>query len=173
MLLVDLQGMEMMTSVAPARAGLVARLCQVLAVVFGAVLALPAWSQVQRTFVNLGFEQPSAGTASCYFQVADTQVPGWTTNHPGQAGKACAPGIGATTGPLIEIWANAFSGVNARAGTQFAELNAEAASRIYQNVCLAAGEPIAWRFSHRGRQSATTDDVTEFRVGATAGTNRV
>jgi hypothetical protein len=141
--------------------------------VAGLLLSAAASAQVQRTFVNLGFEQPSAGTSSCYFQIADTQVPGWTTNHPSQAGKACAPGIGATTGALIEVWANAFNGVNARAGTQFAELNAEAASRIYQNVCLATGEPIAWRFSHRGRQSATTDDVTEFRVGATAGTNRV
>ncbi|HSX62411.1 MAG TPA: putative Ig domain-containing protein, partial [Tahibacter sp.] len=139
----------------------------------GLAAAPLASAQVQRTFVNLGFEQPSAGSSTCYFQVADAQVPGWTTNHPSQAGASCAPSIAAQTGPLIEIWANTFNGVNARAGTQFAELNAEAASRIYQNVCLAAGEPIDWRFSHRGRQSATTNDVTEFRVGSSTGTNRV
>ena len=86
---------------------------------------------------------------------------------------SCAPAVAQTPGPLIEIWANTFNGVPARAGSQFAELNAQAASRIYQNVCLAAGELVGWRFSHRGRQSATADDVTEFRVGSTTGTNRV
>ncbi|WP_257387797.1 putative Ig domain-containing protein, partial [Tahibacter caeni] len=139
----------------------------------GLALGWPAQAQVQRTFVNLGFEQPSAGTSSCYFQVSESIVPGWTTNHPSQSGAGCAPNVAQTPGPLIEIWANGFSGVTARAGTQLAELNAEAASRIYQNVCLANGELVGWRFSHRGRQSATTDDVTEFRVGATAGTSRV
>ncbi|HJU39714.1 MAG TPA: hypothetical protein VJ724_09090, partial [Tahibacter sp.] len=133
--------------------------------------AAPA--QVQRTFVNLGFELPGAGTTTCFFQVGESAVPGWTTNHPSQNGSGCAPNVAQTPGPLIEIWANAFNGVAARHGTQFAELNAEAASRIYQNVCLASGEPIGWRFSHRGRQSATTSDVTEFRVGSSANTNRV
>ncbi|WP_313915831.1 putative Ig domain-containing protein, partial [Tahibacter sp.] len=159
---------------APARTGdILVFARRVLVALVCLVMAPLASAQVQRTFVNLGFEQPSAGASTCFFQVADAQVPGWTTNHPSQAGVNCAPSITAQSGPLIEIWANTFNGVNARAGQQFAELNAEAASRIYQNVCLAAGEPIDWRFSHRGRQSATVSDVTEFRVGSSAGTNRV
>ncbi|MBL8298413.1 MAG: DUF11 domain-containing protein, partial [Rhodanobacteraceae bacterium] len=157
-----------------ARAGRVGAGTSFAALLAGAVLlGQPAAAQVQRTFVNLGFEQPSASPTTCYFQVSETVVPGWTTNHPAQNGVGCAPNVAAAPGPLIEIWANSFNGVAARAGTQFAELNAQAASRIYQNVCLAAGELVGWRFSHRGRQSATTNDVTEFRVGSTAGTNRV
>ena len=132
-----------------------------------------ASAQVQRTFVNLGFELPSAGSSNCFFQVDESTVPGWTTNHPSQSGQGCAPQIAAGSGKLIEIWANGFNGVSPRSGTQLAELNAEAASRIYQNVCLANGEPIGWRFSHRGRQSATVDDVAEFRVGSTPGSNQV
>ncbi|WP_386067933.1 putative Ig domain-containing protein [Tahibacter sp. UC22_41] len=157
----------------PARAGRAPFVGRAIALALGCWQALPAAAQVQRTFVNLGFEQPSAGSSSCYFQVSEAIVPGWTTNHPSQNGAGCSPNVAQTPGPLIEIWANSFNSVPARAGTQFAELNAEAASRIYQNVCLANGELVGWRFSHRGRQSASTDDVTEFRVGASAGTNRV
>ncbi|MGG6462308.1 hypothetical protein [Solilutibacter silvestris] len=54
----------------------------------------------------------------------------------------------------------------ARSGNNFAELNAEAASRIYQNVCLINGESFNWTFSHRGRNSSTTRDVAAFKVGA-------
>jgi RHS repeat-associated protein/uncharacterized repeat protein (TIGR01451 family) len=132
-----------------------------------------AQAQVQRTFVNLGFELPSAAPSTCFFQVSEALVPGWTTNHPSQNGTGCAPNVAQTPGPLIEIWRSGFSSVNARSGSQFAELNAEAAARIFQNVCLANGELVGWRFSHRGRQSGTTDDVTEFRVGSTPNTHRV
>lgn len=77
-----------------------------------------------------------------------------------------------------ELWRtprdNASGGiVNARSGVQVAELNAEVASRIYQNVCLIAGEPVNWRFSHRGRGSATTHDQMEFKIGATSTIVRV
>jgi RHS repeat-associated protein/uncharacterized repeat protein (TIGR01451 family) len=149
---------------------LASRFCAALAALTAA-FAAPA--QVQRTFVNLGFEQPSAGSSVCYFQIGESAVPGWTTTHSSLPGVACAPNIAQTPGPLIEIWANGFNGVTARHGTQFAELNAHEPSRIYQNVCLANGEPIGWRFSHRGRQSTTVSDVMEFRVGSTAGENQV
>ncbi|MCQ4166409.1 hypothetical protein, partial [Tahibacter harae] len=139
----------------------------------GVLAAVPALAQVQRTFVNLGFELPSAAPSNCYFQVSEALVPGWTTTHPSQNGVGCAPNVAQTPGPLIEIWRSGYNSVVARSGSQFAELNAEASSRIYQNVCLATGEPIGWRFSHRGRQSATVNDVTEFRIGSSAGTNRV
>ncbi|MCQ4167095.1 hypothetical protein, partial [Tahibacter harae] len=51
----------------------------------GLLLGLAAGSaaaQVQRTFVNLGFELPSAAPSNCYFQVSEALVPGWTTTHP-------------------------------------------------------------------------------------------
>ncbi|HVJ63486.1 MAG TPA: hypothetical protein VM555_12345, partial [Tahibacter sp.] len=40
-------------------------------------VAFAAPAQVQRTFVNLGFELPSAGASTCYFQIAESAVPGW------------------------------------------------------------------------------------------------
>jgi len=164
----------MVVSFSLAHAGGVRVFARRVLVVLGCLLMAPlASAQVQRTFVNLGFEQPSAAPSTCFFQVSEAAVPGWTTNHPSQDGRGCAPHVAQTPGPLIEIWTTNFQGVAARHGQQFAELNAEAASRIYQNVCLASGEVVGWRFSHRGRQSATADDVTEFRVGSTADTNRV
>src|SRR5690606_38356645 len=82
------------------------------------------------------------------------------------------------TAPILEIWRtprNNGSGgtVDARSGVQIAELNAEAASRIYQNVCLINGERVNWRFSHRGRGSATAHDQMEMKIGATSTIVRV
>lgn len=45
-------------------------------------LAAPAQAQVQRTLLNLSFEQPSLGTSSCFRTISETVVPGWTTDHP-------------------------------------------------------------------------------------------
>ena len=79
----------MVLSFALARAGVVRvfgfRVLAVLAVLGCLVLAPVASAQVQRTFVNLGFELPSAAPSTCYFQVSETLVPGWTTNHPSQS----------------------------------------------------------------------------------------
>lgn len=136
-------------------------------------VAAPAQAQVQRTFVNLGFEQPALGGLACYgFYVGPQQVTGWNTTHPSMTtvGGTCALAGNPATGPLIELWANSFGGVPARAGTQHAELNAYQASRIYQNICLTNGELISWRLSHRGRNSATTPDVMSFGINASTST---
>ena len=45
------------------------------------------------------------------------------------------------------------------------ELNAAAVSRLSQSVCLLNGEQVNWVFSHRGRGSATVQDVMEYLVG--------
>ncbi|WP_255915224.1 hypothetical protein, partial [Tahibacter harae] len=62
------------------RGGTVSR--RLLAGVLGVLAAVPVLAQVQRTFVNLGFELPSAAPSNCYFQVSEALVPGWTTTHP-------------------------------------------------------------------------------------------
>lgn len=133
-----------------------------------------AQAQVQRSFVNLGFEQPDMVNAGCVSQVSSAIVPGWETTHPSGTGFGCGAvtTIPATnvTGPLIELWSTPFNGVSARSGDQFAELNANVASRIYQNVCLVNGETVRWQFSHRGRNSATVDDVAEFNINSSANT---
>ncbi len=134
-------------------------------------------AQVQRSFLNPGFETPALTAANaangCYRQLDEALVPGWTTTHPSQAGSGDCTSPGASTGRLIELWRTNFQGVPARQGNNYAELNAEASSRMFQNACLINGEQINWRFSHRGRGSATVRDVMDFNVGASVPVVRV
>lgn len=140
-------------------------------------------AQVQRSFHNLGFEQPDLVTNGCRVYINSAQVPGWQTTHPdntteNSGGCVVAGGLGTSPGPILELWQtprNNSSGgtVNAPEGNQIAELNAAAASRIYQNVCLVNGERVNWRFSHRGRGSDTVRDVAEMKVGASGTVIRV
>ena len=44
------------------------------------------------------------------------------------------------------------SGAKANDGTQFAELNAEAAGTLYQDVLTAPGATLSWSFAHRSRK---------------------
>ena len=136
-----------------------------------------AFAQVQRSFANPGFESPvlvaAPGDTGCYLQIDESLVPGWTTTHPSQGGSGSCISPAAGSGRLIELWSSNFQGVPARQGNNFSELNASASSRLYQNVCLINGESINWRFSHRGRGSATVGDVMDFNVGASVPVVRV
>ena len=138
----------------------------------GLLLALPAQAQVQRSFVDLGFESPDWGDTACYLQVTSSLIPGWETTHPSALSNGTCPNAPAppVTGPLIEVWGNGFNGVTPAEGTQFAELNAQVNSRIFQSVCMSTGEQVTWSFLHRGRSSATVNDVAEFNIDSTANT---
>ncbi|QKQ73708.1 hypothetical protein [Nostoc sp. TCL240-02] len=142
---------------------------------FGATLVLqPTVAQaqyIQRSFLNPGFESPSFGSAGqqCYVQVDQSLVPGWSTTH-----GSVKAGTGNCTGytspgsvPLIEIWTSGFLGASTgtNAGNQFAELNAEQNSELYQNICLIKDETITFSLLHRGRSSATVADVANFLIG--------
>lgn len=137
-------------------------------------LSLPAAAQ-QRSFVNLGFEQPILGGSNCYLIFSATAVDGWVTNHTnnlvqGNCTLAGFPPNAAITQP-IELWRGpAFGSVPPRAGNQHAELNAYEASRLSQTICLTPGEQIDWNLSHRGRNSATTGDTMSFNIDSTANT---
>ncbi|UZW62207.1 hypothetical protein [Lysobacter enzymogenes] len=126
-----------------------------------------AQAQVQRTFVNLGFESPDLGSTACVgFRIAQTDVPGWNTTESIGAVSGCGSLL-PLTGRLMELWANGGSTlglVTSRAGKQHAELNANNPSRIYQNLCLTTNEVIRWRLSHRGRNSTSIPDVMDFGV---------
>ncbi len=141
------------------------------------VVVAPTRAQVQRSYLNQGFETPAltasnAGTG-CFKLLTETLVPGWTTTHPvGADGGDCTAPVG-PTGPLMELWRTNFQGVPARQGLNFAELNASASSRLFQNVCLINGEQIAWRFSHRGRGSTAVRDVMDYNIGASLPITRV
>lgn len=153
------------------------------ALAFGVAMAASAGASaqvgvdtVQRTFINLGFEEPNLGGSACRVYIDQDFVPGWTTSHgphaQGQGGPSdCVtpPGyVNGELGNIIELWNTPVprNGVSAREGTQLAELNAEQLSRLSQNVCLVQGELVRWRFSHRGRASPTTQDQMQFLIGS-------
>lgn len=91
-------------------------------------------------FQNGSFETPTIG-ASTYAIVPTNTVPGWQTSAEN----------------FIEIWSSGFNGVNAAAGNQFAELNANVPGILYQSFCLnGAGGTINWSIKHRGRSGTDT-----------------
>lgn len=118
----------------------------------------PAFAQ-QRAIANPSIEQPTIPNND-YDQLNANLVPGWETTHPVRP-----------NGRLIEIWSTGFNGVNTApgAGRQFAELNADAFSMIYQTICMTNGESFNYSFLHRGRQSSFVRDRAQFRIGIPGG----
>lgn len=85
--------------------------------------------------------------------------------------KTTAPGSGNVLGLDVEL-VSTDNGTNshglqtAASGNQFAELNAEAAGTLYQDVLTTSGATFNWSFSHAARK---TDSETMYIViGATA-----
>ncbi|TDD21254.1 DUF11 domain-containing protein [Nonomuraea diastatica] len=68
-------------------------------------------------------------------------VPGWRTT---------------ATDHVIEIWHDGFNEVPAADGKQFAELNANQVSTLYQDLPTTPGTTLYWRLSHRGRNGPDT-----------------
>ncbi|MDH5821963.1 DUF642 domain-containing protein [Luteimonas sp. RD2P54] len=134
-----------------------------------AFAALVLWSaaaqaQVQRSFINLGFEQPALAPDNCYIITSSADVPGWETTHSVNARAGTCTSPAGSAGPSIELWRN-LNGNAPRTGLNHAELNAFENSRIYQSVCLASGEVVDWRLSHRGRGGT---DVMSFNIDSVA-----
>lgn len=74
----------------------------------------------------------------------------------------------ATTAPdnLLEIWGDGFLGVPAYEGSSFAELNANYASTLYQDVNgLGDFNNINWHFAHRGRDGVDVIRLTITDLG--------
>lgn len=95
--------------------------------------------------VNGSFEQPAVATIGFPPDASQTQnpnhVPGWLTT---------------ATDHLIEIWHSGFNGVPSADGTQFAELNANQVSTLYQDLPTTPGAVLYWRLHHRGRLGQDT-----------------
>lgn len=69
------------------------------------------------------------------------------------------------TDGIIEIWRQPFNGVPAAQGSQFAELNANQVSTLYQTFCLnGSSGTVTWSVKHRGRSGV---DVAAVKFGAT------
>ena len=104
--------------------------------------------------VNGGFEKPVvAGTWASLPDASQSNpnaVPGWRTT---------------ATDHLIEVWSPRMN-VPAVEGAQFAELNANQVSTLYQDRPTTPGQKLYWRLSHRGRLGT---DQMALDIGAPSG----
>ncbi|MFJ2637970.1 hypothetical protein [Streptomyces sp. NPDC087511] len=105
---------------------------------------------------NGSFEQPVVTGVEILPDSSQTQapkrVPGWLTT---------------ATDHMIELWHTGFNGVPAADGTQFAELNANQVSTLYQDLPTTPGTKLYWRLYHRGRQG---NDTMALDIGAPGAT---
>ncbi|MCU1417071.1 MAG: hypothetical protein JWP32_1245 [Schumannella sp.] len=135
--------------------------CVVAAVVAGpllslAVLPVPAANAAQTpsscappvSLVNGSFETPAF--FSGVIITDQSNVPGWSTT----AGDG-----------QIELWEQSM-GVPPGSGNQFAELNANVVSTLYQDLATVPGQTLRWQLQHRGRAGV---DVMQVSLGAPAG----
>ncbi|MFO0851590.1 MAG: PEP-CTERM sorting domain-containing protein [Gemmataceae bacterium] len=101
--------------------------------------------------INGGFEAFGVPAGNLGF-FTDTSVPGWRTT---------------ATDSQIEIWGSGFNGVPSYEGTDFAELNANQVSTLYQDVAgIPAGAQVGFQFAHRGRAGVDTMRLTITDLGA-------
>ncbi|GLW25556.1 hypothetical protein DI270_013010 [Microbispora triticiradicis] len=80
------------------------------------------------------------------------------------------PSIGwrtTATDNLVEFWRNGYGGVPAADGQQFAELNANMFSTLYQDVPTIPGTVMTWSLYHRGVAGTDTMHVLIGAPGAT------
>ncbi|WP_428263611.1 MYXO-CTERM sorting domain-containing protein [Haliangium sp.] len=104
----------------------------------------PATAQ-NRSIINGGFEQPAHASGVAF--PTEDEVPGWQTT---------------ASDNLMELWRSGFSGVPSFEGDQFAELNANEVSTLFQPLCLVPGDTVNWSFAHRGRSG---DDTIRLTIG--------
>ena len=129
---------------------------------------------IQRSITNLDFSEPNIatnfnntgqrGTGATNVALPETLVPGWRTTHSSRTANEYWQ-----TGRLIEIWrgqgvaTDRMTGEVQNSTNQFAELNAEEESVLYQNICLIKGETFNYSFQHATR--ATTSEKARFSIG--------
>jgi hypothetical protein len=113
----------------------------------------------QAGLINGGFESPSFTPGSPDFSFIDAaSLPGWNTT---------------AADNVIEIWSDGFQGIPAYEGTQFAELNANLVSTLFQDSDgIASGSILGFEFAHRGRLGIDTLrlDITDLGLDGVFGT---
>jgi hypothetical protein len=119
--------------------------------IFFASSVLLISSYVQAGLTNGGFESfPVVGYG--FYSGSGDPTTGWATTAPDNT---------------LEIWSDGFLGVPAYEGSYFAELNANYASTLYQEVNgLGDFNSINWHFAHRGRDGVDTMRLTITDLGA-------
>lgn len=135
---------------------LVLTFCMVLSLVPMSALATGDSSsdpdRVDNAIVNGSFEQfeqldQETGTAP---QLKAEKVPGWSTTA---TDRLIEFGVNIGTSSAPQLSGNDKSIPD---GNQFAELNADETSTLYQNVSTVGGHIYEWGLSHRGRMGKDT-----------------
>lgn len=135
---------------------LVLTLCMVLSLVPMSALATGDLGSApnnpntaDNAIVNGSFEEPAQETMLAP-QLDAKKVDGWSTTAKGQLiefgvniGKSSAPQLSGSDKSIPD-------------GNQFAELNANEVSTLYQNVRTVSGHIYEWGLSHRGRMGTDT-----------------
>jgi hypothetical protein len=112
----------------------------------GARTALAACGSGMTSLQNGGFESPPVA-ADTFTLFPAASVPPWLTTD---------------SLDQIEIWGTGFLGVPAAQGNAFAEINANSAGTLYQDVVSSPGDTMTWTLQHRGRGG---DDTMEVLIG--------
>lgn len=136
---------------------LVLTLCMVLSLVPMSALATGDLNSdsnsdpntADNAIVNGSFEKPGQ-TKMLAPQLEAQTVPGWSTTATGHLIEF-GVNIGRSYAP--QLWGSDKSIPN---GNQFAELNADEVSTLYQNVSTVGGHIYEWGLSHRGREGTDT-----------------
>ncbi len=89
--------------------------------------------------VNGDFEVPFISEQGVYQTFSAWEVPGW---------------LAVPAGANLELWTSGHMGVPASEGRQFAELNVDFRTGIYQDFVTAPESRLRWIFAHRGRVGA-------------------
>ena len=101
---------------------------------------------LQATVIDGGFETPVIGTNN-WTLIDQSQFTGWKTT---------------ASDHKIELWSTGFSGVTAFQGNQFAEINANMQSTLYQDITgVAVNEKVSFTLAHRGR---LTTEAMQFTI---------
>ncbi|MDQ3127805.1 MAG: PEP-CTERM sorting domain-containing protein [Chloroflexota bacterium] len=98
------------------------------------------------SLANGGFEVPGVAANDVSLMDSSLVPPGTTTDSANQ----------------IEVWGDGFLGVPAYEGTSFAEINANSAGTLYQDVVTTPGSTLNWTLQHRGRDAT---DVMKVLIG--------
>lgn len=135
---------------------LVLTLCMVLSLVPMSALAAEASNSdsnnpntADNAIVNGSFEDP-ARTDKNAPQLEADDVPGWSTTA---TDHLIEFGVNTKTNSAPQLLGNDKSIPD---GNQFAELNADEVSTLYQNVSTVDGHIYEWGLSHRGREGKDT-----------------
>ena len=115
-------------------------------------MTTPPAAPLRVALANGSFEEPAVTSVEILPDASQTQaakrVPGWLTT---------------ASDHMIELWRSGFNGVPAAEGAQFAELNANQVSTLYQDLPTTPGTKLYWRLYHRGRQG---EDTMALDIGA-------